>query len=153
MLKISEVQIHADRAAGAEQKEQADALARRLLAAIAPLSPAVAAQTRDPSAARVWLDSWARQIAAADLSAAELAAGLSRLHQIPPSQPLGWQQFYSCCRPRDEGITANDLEARCRNLPALPDPAAVQRRIDAARRALTDPRIAKFLHRVSPDAE
>lgn len=157
MLKISEVQIHTDRAAGAEQKEQADGpdglgLARRLLAAIAPLSPAIAAQTRDPSAARVWLDSWARQIAAADLGAADLAAGLARIHTIPPSQPLGWQQFYQCCRPGDGGVTAADLEARRSNLPALPDEATKQRRIEAARRALADPRLSKFL-RISPATE
>lgn len=154
MLKISEVHIHTDRAKGAEQKEQADGLglARRLLAAIAPLSPAIAAQTRDPAAARVWLDSWARQISAADLGAADLAAGLSRIHTIPPSQPLGWQQFYQCCRPQDEAVRAADLEARRCNLPALPDQATKQRRIEAARRALADPRLAKFL-RVSPTAE
>jgi len=137
----------------AQLRSEAEHLARRLLASIAPLSPAIAAQTRDPSAARVWLDAWARQIAAADLSAAELAAGLARVHTIPPSQPLGWQQFYQCCRPQDQDVRAEDLEARRRNLPSLPDEATKQRRIEAARRALADPRIAKFLHRVSPDAE
>jgi hypothetical protein len=148
MKKISEIGL-----VDAAQHEEHLGLARRLLGALAPLSPAIASQTRDPAGARVWLDSWARQIAAADLGAADLAAGLARIHTIPPSQPLGWQQFYSCCRPRDEAATAADLEARRRNLPALPDEATRQRSIQAARRALADPRIAKFLKRVSPDAE
>jgi hypothetical protein len=150
MKQISDIGLEA------QPKHEAErlGLARRLLAALAPLSPAIASQTRDPAAARVWLDSWARQIAAADLSAAELAGGLSRLHQIPGSQPLGWQQFYSACRPAEaEGVRAADLEARRRNLPALPDEATRQRRIQAARRALADPRISKFLQRVSPGAE
>lgn len=152
MLKISEVQIHTDRAAGAEQADGLG-LARRLLGALAPLAPAIASQTRDPAAARVWLDSWARQIAAADLRAGELAAGLARIHTVPSSQPLGWQQFYRCCRPADEGVMASDLEARRPNLPTLDDEVTKQRRIQAAKRALADPRIAKFLPRVSPDAE
>ncbi|MDE2268791.1 MAG: hypothetical protein KGL33_07240 [Betaproteobacteria bacterium] len=134
--------------------EDAARSAARLMAALGGMSPAVAAQTRDPAAARVWIDVWARQIQAADLTAAELAAGLDRVKTIPPSQPLGWQQFYWACRPAEvEGVRAADLEARRCNLPALPDEATKRRRIEAAKRALADPRVAKFLRRVSPDAE
>lgn len=136
-----------------EAGQEAARLARRLLGALASLSPALSSQTKDPAAARVWLDSWARQIQSADLTAAELAAGLDRVKTIPPSQPLGWQQFYWACRPGEvEGVRAADLEARRHNLPALPDQATKQRRIAAAKRALADPRLAKFL-RVSPGAE
>jgi len=155
MKKISEIgRLDAAQPQHEPEKEKEHlGLARRLLGALAPLSPAISSQTRDPAGARVWLDSWARQIAAADLGAADLAAGLARIHTIPPSQPLGWQQFYQCCRPQDQDVRAADLEARRRNLPGLPDEATKQRRIEAARRALADPRISKFLHRVSPGAE
>ncbi len=127
-------------------------MARRTLAALGAMVPWIGSQTRDALARDVWLDVWARQIASADLSAAELADGLSRIHTVPSSQPLGWQQFYACCRPQDEGVMAADLEARKMNLPALPDEATKQRRIQAAKRALADPRVSKFL-RVSPDVE
>ncbi len=131
--------------------EERMAMARRTLAVLGSSVGWIAAATRDPTARDVWLDVWARHIREADLTAAELAAGLARLHDAPANTPIGWQQFYQCCRPPD--VMAADLEARKRNLPALPDAAAVQRRIDAARRAFSDPRLSKYLPRVSPHVE
>lgn len=155
MRKISEISMQSGQANEVSPRRpdaQRIAMARRTLAVLASSVGWIASQTRDPLGRDVWLDVWARHIAAADLSAAELSAGLSRLHDAPANQPLGWQQFYQCCRPDDDGVTAADLEARRRNLPALPDAASVQRRIDVAKRALADPRLSKYL-RVSPDVE
>ena len=88
------------RAADADHARLVDAraLAARLLSQLAPLLPTVAAATRSAVGADQWVDSWARQIAAAQLTPSELAAGVQRLGDAPAGQPVGWPQFLSLCR-------------------------------------------------------
>lgn len=103
----------------------ARALAARLLAQLAPLLPTVAAATRSAAGADQWIDAWARQIAAAQLSPSELAGAVQRLGDAPPGQPLGWPQFLPLCRPSH--LLGRDLAAR------VPVPPALTRTRDLAR--------------------
>ena len=105
-----------------DQQRLAPALeqARRLAAQLAPLFPAVAAVTRTGEGHAAWCAAWARQIANAGLTDAELAQGLARLAELMVASgnpPLSFSHFLQACRPAH--LTGQDYEARQAKPPLL----------------------------------
>lgn len=96
--------------AGGDRLAGARGLAARLLGQLAPLIPTVAAATRSAAGADQWVDAWARQIFATQLTEREVISGIERLGDASTGQPLGWPQFLSLCRPPH--LLGRDLAAR-----------------------------------------
>lgn len=89
-------------------------LAARLLRELGPVLPVVAKAAQSQAGAIAWVDAWARQIEAAQLTAQEIAGGLSRLDKAPPDEPFGWRVFISLCRPVCEKQLRECFSAACK---------------------------------------
>jgi len=101
--------------------QRARRVAGRLLRELAPLVSSVRAATKDQASAGAWMDAWARQILAVQLSEDEIKVGLSRLSEAPQDRPFDWNVFCRLCRPAKEA--AHEVPGWLR----LPEPVDQER--------------------------
>lgn len=100
--------------AAAARMDAAIAKAAALADSLAPIFPVIASFVKDDSRFETWVDSWARQIIAHQLTDADLSkglAGLAGVMQRAGNPPLSFPLFLQACRP-DSHLTGSDHEAR-----------------------------------------
>lgn len=116
--------------------------ARRLLARLGSNFTALASQTRASEAAQVWIETWARNIYANQLTELELSRGLRDLPQVMQAAgnpPFSFPHFLQACRPHQH-LTGQDVEARQRH----PLMLTRDRTIDAGWCSARDQALAKM---------